>query len=66
MNNRDVWKLLHLLYQQGERGLPLAVAESAGFKCGPDAVRNLADGDAIVKRVETHFPSQESTGDAAG
>jgi hypothetical protein len=48
MQNRDVWKMLHLLYRQGENGLSLRALEGAGFGCGPDAVRNLADGEAIV------------------
>lgn len=48
MQNRDVWKMLHLLYQHGRDGLPLRTLEAAGFGCGPDAVRDLADGEAIV------------------
>jgi hypothetical protein len=48
MQNRDVWKMLHLLYRHGREGVPVQILESAGFSCGPDAVRTLADGEAVT------------------
>jgi hypothetical protein len=48
MLNRDVWKMLHLLYQHGRGGIPLQDLEAAGFACGPDATRVLADGEVVI------------------
>ena len=57
MQNRDVWKMLHLLYQHGRNGIPIGILEAAGFGCGPDAVRSLADGEAVV--VQGSGPGNE-------
>src|SRR5512145_1863381 len=53
---RDVWKMLHLLYRAGGAGVPTRVIETAGFGCGPDAARILADGDAVL--VDASGPAE--------
>ena len=50
MSDRKSWKMLHLLYtlKPGVSGLTAQQLAAAGVDCGPDTIRPLVDGKAVV------------------
>lgn len=50
MSDRDMWKLLHLLYMRGRPGLSSSVLRKAGITCQPDTIDPLVYSGAVEER----------------
>lgn len=54
MSQRDIWKVVHLLYlyQRGPEGLPYSALQSAGINCYADTIDELVH-SGVLERVQS-------------